>query len=83
MERKPHERLLKPPIHTVVNRKPPPWHEAHQQLIEHTREQIRLGLAPEGIERLLGSGPWDEDPAFWRSPTDRNEQTMEYEIELG
>ena len=30
-------------------------------------EQIRLGLAPAGIERTLGPGPWDHDPSFWGS----------------
>ena len=27
-------------------------------------EMIKRGLAPEGILRTLGPGPWDTDPGF-------------------
>ena len=72
MEAKPHERLRKPPIQTLTNRKAPHWKEAYDARYEHTMEQIRLGLAPEGIERTLGPGPWDHDPSFWRDPHERD-----------
>uniref|UniRef100_A0A7S2NMZ3 Uncharacterized protein n=1 Tax=Haptolina brevifila TaxID=156173 RepID=A0A7S2NMZ3_9EUKA len=71
-EPKPHERLRKPPIQNLANRRPPSWKEAHDARVEYTREQIRLGLAPEGIERTLGPGPWDHDPAFWAAGSDRD-----------
>ena len=76
----PRETLTKPPIETLTDRKPPPWHEAHQVVLAYTREQIRLGLAPEGIERVWGPGPWDHDPSFWRSPHDNNDETFDWEI---
>ena len=44
-------------------------------------EQIRLGLAPEGIERTLGPGPWDHDPSFWRDPAHENDVVLEHELE--
>ena len=50
------------------------------QVVAYTREQIRLGLAPEGIERTHGPGPWDNDPSFWRS-TGGSDETMDYEID--
>ena len=43
-------------------------------------EQIRLGLAPEGIMRTLGPGPWDHDPSFWRDPHER-EVLLEHELD--
>ena len=79
-ERKPHERLLKPPIQTLINRKPPAWEDARRQMIAYTKKQIRLGLAPEGILRTLEPGPWDHDPAFWGSGSRDHEGTMDYEI---
>lgn len=75
-----HERLHKPPIQSMSNRKPPSWEEAHAARVEYTREQIRLGLAPEGIERTLGPGPWDTDPAFWRSSHEA-EDSLEHEMD--
>jgi hypothetical protein len=69
---KPHERLRKPPIQNLANRKPPSWQDAYNARYEYTMEQIRLGLAPEGIMRTLGPGPWDHDPSFWRDPHDRD-----------
>lgn len=68
IEPKPHERLRKPPIQNLANRRPPSWKDAHEARVAYTKEQIRLGLAPEGIERTLGPGPWDHDPAFWSTP---------------
>ena len=80
VEPKPHEKLRKPPIQNLANRKPPPWQEAYQARYEHTMEQIRLGLAPEGIMRTLGPGPWDHDPSFWRDPHER-EVLLEHELD--
>ena len=78
---KPHERLRKPPIQSLVNRRPPSWEEAHKARREHTLEQIRLGLAPEGIMRTLGPGPWDTDPGFWRDSHDRDVGHLEHELD--
>lgn len=64
-EMKPHERLRKPPIQMVTNRKPPDWKTAYDARYQHTMEQVRLGLAPKGILRQFGPGPWDSDPSFW------------------
>jgi len=80
-QRKPHERLLKPPIQTMINRKPPRWEDAHRQLVEYTKKQIKLGLAPEGILRTLEPGPWDHDPAFWSTGSRDLEGTLEHEID--
>lgn len=77
---KPHERLRKPPIQTLTNRKPPSWQDAYEARYEHTMEQIRLGLAPEGIERTLQPGPWDHDPSFWKDPHAR-EVVLEHEFD--
>ena len=71
-ERKPHERLRKPPIQALTNRKPPDWKTAYEARYEYTMEQIRLGLAPEGIMRTLGPGPWDNEPGFGPDPNERN-----------
>ena len=78
---RPHERLRKPPIQNLANRKPPSWEDAYKQRYEYTMEQIRLGLAPEGIERTLGPGPWDHDPSFWRDPAHENDVVLEHELE--
>jgi len=82
MEPKPHETLRKPPIQNLINRKPPHWKDAYAARYEYTMEQIRLGLAPEGIERTLGPGPWDHDPAFWggRSAGD-GDRVLEHEMD--
>ena len=80
-ERRPHERLLRPPVETLVNRRPPSWEEARRQVMEYTRRQQALGLAPEGIERVLGPGAWDHDPAFWGGRG--REGTLEHEIDDG
>jgi hypothetical protein len=69
-ERGSHETLRKPPIQNLVNRRPPSWEESYKWRYEHTMEQIRLGLAPEGIMRTLGPGPWDNDAGFWRDSGD-------------
>jgi len=66
-ERGYHETLRKPPIQNLVDRRPPSWEEAYQWRYEYTLEQIKLGLAPEGIMRTLGPGPWDKDPGFWQN----------------
>ena len=79
-ELKPHERLLKPPIQTLIKRKPPPWEEARKQLVEYTKRQIKLGLAPEGILRTLEPGLWDHDPAFGGTGSRDFDGTLEYEI---
>jgi hypothetical protein len=79
-EPKPHERLLKPPIQNLPNRRPPDWQDAHEAVVQYTREQIRLGLAPEGIEKVLEPGPWHHDPAFW-SETGRPRDVQEHELD--
>ena len=80
---KPHERLRKPPIQAMSNRKPPPWDEAYKQRYEYTLEQVRLGLAPEGIMRQFGPGPWDHDPSFWggRPTGGERDDPLEHELD--
>ena len=80
-ERRPHERLLKPPIQTLINRKPPSWEDARRQLEQYTKKQQKLGLAPKGIERIFGPGPWDHDPSFWGDVSRDIEGTLDYEID--
>ena len=79
-ERKPHDRLLKPPIQTLINRKPPAWEDARRQVMEYTKKQIKLGLAPEGIMRQFEPGRWDHDPGFWGTESRDQEGTLEWEI---
>lgn len=64
----------------LSNRKGLPWQEAYQARYDYTMEQIRLGLAPEGIMRTLGPGPWDHDPAFWKSSHDP-QVVLEHEMD--
>lgn len=78
--RKPHEILVKPPIQTLVNRKPPHWADARRQHLEYTKKQIKLGLAPEGILRTFEPGPWDHDPVFWGPGPRELEGTLASEI---
>ena len=77
---KPHERLRKPPIQNLANRRPPNWKDAYDARYEYTMEQIRLGLAPEGIERTLGPGPWDHDPSFWGGKDD-HDVVLDHELD--
>ena len=79
-EQQPHETLRKPPIQTIANRKPPPWDQARKHLEQYTREQQRLGLAPEGIEKIFEPGPWDYDPSYWGGVRRPGDATMDYEI---
>ena len=62
------------------DRKPPNWEDARRHVLEYTKKQIALGLAPEGILRTLEPGPWDNDPGFWRDVGDSDE-TMDYELD--
>ena len=77
---KPREVLRKPPIQNLINRKPPSWEDAHAARVEYTMEQIRLGLAPEGIMRTLQPGPWDHDPSFWGTGGE-TDVTFDYEMD--
>lgn len=78
---KPHEILRKPTIQSLANRRPPSWQEAHQARVEYTQEQIRLGLAPAGIQRTLESGPWDHDPSFWGSTGGASDVVLDHELD--
>ena len=82
-ERKPHETLRKPPVQTLIDRKPPPWADARNHLLAYTRRQQKLGLAPVGIERLFEPGPWDSDPSFWGEVSRDVDGTLDYEIDDG
>ena len=76
-----YERLTKPPIQNLANRKPPDWEDARKQRIEHTKEQIRLGLAPPEMMRQFEPGPWDNDPSFWSGrQMGEREVVLEHEL---
>ena len=78
--REPYERLTPHPIQHVVEKD-----ASVQQMAEQRRAAIRASIkrgdAPPGWERLLGPGPWDDDPSFFVGDrTAMDDETLPHEF---